>query len=77
MSALIGLIEKAKGNKALLVGTLLGILTLAIVIGAIAGSILILGINLMGFNIPYEFKTILGAAIVISCLRSIGGSSSK
>jgi len=77
MSALIGLIEKAKGNKALLVGTLLGILTLAIVIGAIAGSILIFGINLMGLNIPYEFKTILGAAIVISCLRSIGGSDSK
>ena len=77
MSALIGLIEKAKGNKALLVGTLLGILTLAIVIGAIAGSILIFGLNLMGFSIPYTVKTILGAAIIISCLRSIGGSGSK
>ena len=77
MSALIGLIEKAKGNKALLVGTLLGILTIAIVIGAIAGSILIFGLNLMGFGISYTVKTILGAAIVISCMRSIGGSSSK
>jgi len=77
MSAIAKVLGKAKGNKALLAGTIIGILTLAIVIGAIAGSILILGVNLMGFNIPYEFKTILGAAIVISCLRSIGGSSSK
>ena len=77
MSALIGVIEKAKGNKALLAGTIIGILTLAIVIGAIAGSILIFGLNLMGFGIPYTIKTILGAVIVISCLRSIGGSSSK
>jgi fucose permease len=77
MSAIAKILGKTKGNKALLAGTIIGILTLAIVIGAIAGSILILGVNLMGFNIPYEFKTILGAAIVISCLRSIGGSSSK
>ena len=77
MSALIGLIEKARGNKALLAGTILGILTIAIAVGAIAGAILILGLNLMGFAIPYTIKTMLGAAIVISCLRSIGGSSSK
>lgn len=77
MSALIGLIEKAKGNKALLAGTILGILTIAIAVGAIAGAILILGLNLMGFAIPYTIETILGAAIVISCLRSVGGSSSK
>lgn len=75
MSALIGLIEKAKGNKALLVGTLIGILAIAIVVGAIAGAILILGLNLMGFAIPYTIKTILGAAIVISCLRSIGSGT--
>lgn len=75
MSALIGLIEKAKGNKALLVGTLIGILAIAIVVGAIAGAILILGLNLMGFAIPYTIKTILGAAIVISCLRSMGSGS--
>ena len=77
MSALIGLIEKARGNKALLAGTILGILTIAIAVGAIAGAILILGLNLMGFAIPYTIKTMLGAAIVISCLRSIGGSGSK
>ena len=75
MSALIGLIGKAKGNKALLVGTLMGILAIAIVVGAIAGAILILGLNLMGFGIPYTIKTILGAAIVISCLRSMGSGS--
>lgn len=77
MSALTGLIKKAKGNKALLVGTLFGILAIALVIGAIAGTILIFGINLLGFNIPYTFKTIIGAAIVISCLRSMYGSGNK
>ena len=77
MSALIGLIEKAKGNTALLVGTIIGILFLVFVVGVIGGAILIFGLNLMGFAIPYTIKTMLGSAIVISCLRSIGGSSSK
>ena len=77
MSALIGLIKKAKGNTALLVGTIIGILFLVFVVGVIGGAIIIFGLNLMGFAIPYTIKTMLGAAIVISCLRSIGGSSSK
>ena len=77
MSSLIGLIKKAKGNPALIVGIIVLILFVVAVIAVISGSILIFGINLMGFDIPYELKTILGAAIVISCLRSFGGSSSK
>jgi hypothetical protein len=77
MEAITKLLGKTKGNKALLAGSIIGILTLAIVIGAIVGAILILGLNLIGFAIPYTIKTILGAAIIISCLRSIGGSSSK
>ena len=43
MSALIGLIEKAKGNTALLVGTIIGILFLVFVVGVIGGAILIFG----------------------------------
>ena len=77
MSALAKILGKTKGNPVFLAGTILGILTIVIVVITIAGSILIFGINLMGFAIPYTLKTILGAAIVISCLRSIGGSSSK
>ena len=75
MSALIGLIEKAKGNPALLVGTIIGIMFLAFVVGVIGGAILIFGLNLMGFAIPYTIKTMLGAAIIISCLRSMGSGS--
>jgi len=75
MSAITDLIEKAKGNPALLVGTIIGILALVFVVGIIGGAILIFGLNLMGFAIPYTIKTMLGAAIVISCLRSIGSSS--
>lgn len=77
MSAIAKVLGKAKGNPALIVGVIILILVAVAVIAVISGSILIFGINLMGFDIPYEFKTILGAAIVISCLRSIGGSSSK
>ena len=75
MSAITDLIEKAKGNPARLVGTIIGILALVFVVGVIGGAILIFGLNLMGFAIPYTIKTMLGAAIVISCLRSIGSSS--
>ncbi len=77
MSAIAKVLGKAKGNPALIVGIIILILVAVAVIATISGSILILGVNLMGFDVPYEFKTILGAAIVISCLRSIGGSSSK
>ena len=77
MSAIAKVLGKAKGNPALIVGTIILILIAVAVIVIISGSILIFGINLMGFTIPYTLKTILGAAIVISCLRSIGGSSSK
>ena len=77
MSAIEKVLGKAKGNPALIVGIIVLILFVVAVIAVISGSILIFGINLMGFDIPYELKTILGAAIVISCLRSFGGSSSK
>ena len=77
MSAIEKVLGKAKGNPALIVGIIVLILFVVAVIVVISGSILIFGINLMGFDIPYELKTILGAAIVISCLRSMGGSSSK
>jgi hypothetical protein len=77
MSAITDLIGKAKGNPALLVGIILVILALAFIVGVIGGAILIFGLNLMGFAIPYTMKTMLGGAIVISCLRTIGGSSSK
>ena len=77
MSAIEKVLGKAKGNPALIVGIIVLILIAVAVIVIISGSILILGLNLMGFAIPYTIKTILGAAIVISCLRSIGGSSSK
>lgn len=78
MSAISKLIEKTKGKSAVfLVGTIIGLLVLAFVVGLIGGACLIFGLNLMGFAIPYTVETLSGAAIVISCLRSIGGSSSK
>ena len=77
MSAIAKVLAKAKGNPALLVGSIVLIIVAVAAIVTIIGSILIFGLNLMGFGIPYEIKTIIGAAIVISYLRSIGGSDSK
>ena len=77
MSAIFDLFEKVKRNKALLVGTILLALAVILAVGMLGGAILICGLNLMGFTIPYTIKTMLGGAIVISCLRTIGGSSSK
>jgi len=58
MSAIAKVLAKAKGNPALIVGSIILILVAVAVIVTIIGSILIFG-------------------LVISCLRSIGGSSSK
>ena len=77
MSAISELLGKTKGNKALLVGTILGIIALALVIGLLGGACLIFGLNLMGAGIPYTVKTMIGGAIVISCLRNIGSGSAK
>lgn len=75
MSAIAKILGKSKGNPALLVGTIIGGLALAFLIGIFAGAILIFGLNLMGFAISYTIKTMIGAAIVISCLRSMGSGS--
>lgn len=77
MSAISKLIGKAKGNAVLMVGAILLFTIVILAVAGIVGSILIFGLNLMGFAIPYTIKTMIGAAIVISCLRSIGGSGSK
>lgn len=77
MKSIFKIFEKAKGNPALLVGSILAILILIFAFAALAGAILIFGLNLMGLAIPYTLKTILGATIVILCLRSTGGSSDK
>lgn len=77
MSKIGDLIGKTKGNKGLLIGTILGLLFLFLVIGIIGGSCLIFGLNLMGLGIHYTIKTILGAAIVIYCLRPFGSFGEK
>jgi len=77
MSAIKDLIAKAKGKPAILAVTVVSLILLVLVIGMIGGAFLIWGLNLMGFAIPYTMKTMLGGAIVISCLRTIGGSRSK
>lgn len=77
MKSIFKIFEKAKGNPAMLTVSILAILILIFSFAALAGGILIFGLNLMGFAIPYTLKTISGSAIVILCLRSTGSSSDK
>jgi hypothetical protein len=77
MNSIEKLIKAVKGNKVLSIGTILGILFIVFALGIFAGACLIFGLNLMGFTIPYTLKTMLGGAIVISCMRPVGTSSEK
>ena len=74
MNSLKKLLEKIKGNKTLLIGMIILIPVVIFVISVIIGGILIFGLNLMGFAIPYTLKTIIGAAIVVASLRPMGTS---
>jgi hypothetical protein len=77
MSAISKLIDKVKGNIGLMIGTVLILLIAILAVAGIVGSILIFGLNLMGFSIPFTVKTIIGAVIVISCLRSMGSGTKQ
>lgn len=58
-----------------------GALALAIIVfvGLFIASpfLLILGLNLLGFSIPYTFKTFLGAIVVILIMRPTSSSTSS
>jgi len=72
MSAL-SKISKIIGNSKSVPATIgIVLFVFAILAGIIfiGGAILIGGLNLMGLEIPYTFKTIIGASIVILSLRS-------
>lgn len=75
MEAIKKLTGKAKGNPVFLAGMILGLITLFLAVALLGGSILIFGLNLMGFSIKYSIGTMVGAAIVIACLRAIVPSS--
>ncbi len=79
MSNLNKLVSKVKGSGSIGIG--IGIILLAaivlLVVGSIGGIILIWGLNLMGFAIPYTLKTIFGALVVILSLRPTSFGSSK
>lgn len=77
MNSIVKLFSKIKGNVGMIVLTVIALLALVIGIFLLGGLILVFGLNLMGFAIPYTLKTAAGGAIVISCLRSIGGGSKE
>lgn len=57
-------------DKASAVGQVIGILGIVFLLLLISGAVLILGLNLMGFNLEYTVRTCLGACLVILMLRS-------
>lgn len=54
---------------------ILGLIVLFSAVALMGGAILIFGLNLIGFSIKYSIGTMIGAAIVIACLRSITSRS--
>lgn len=79
MSAFQKLLQKVKSTKNMGLLALIVILAITVLaaIVAFSGSILLFGLNLMGLGIPYTFKTIVGAAIVLFALRPSGVFNSK
>ena len=79
MNATTKLFSKLKSAGS--IGAIIGIVALAILvlgaIGMIGGLLLIWGLNLMGLSIVYNFKTVIGAAIVILSLRPTSFSSNR
>lgn len=74
MNAFQKLFEKVKSTKSIGLVALMIILALIILVAvvSISGIILLFGLNLMGLDFPYTFKTILGAAIILFSLRPSG-----
>jgi hypothetical protein len=64
-------IKSAIGRKngASAIGQVIGIVAIVFLLFLISGAALIFGLNLMGFDIDYTFKTCLGACIVILMIR--------
>jgi hypothetical protein len=56
-------------NKASAFGQILGIVAIVFIIFLLVGALLIFGLNLMGLNLDYTFKTCLGAALVVFMIR--------
>lgn len=77
MNSIVKLFSKIKGNVGMIVLTVIALLALVIGIFLLGGLILVFGLNLMGFDVPYTFKTILGAVIVLLSLRSFNLSGNK
>lgn len=75
MEAIKKLTGKAKGNPVFLAGMILSLIVLFSAVALMGGAILIFGLNLIGFSIKYSIGTMIGAAIVIACLRSITSRS--
>ena len=77
MNSIVKLFSKIKGNVGMIVLTVIALLALVIGIFLLGGLILVFGLNLMGFDVPYTSKTILGAVIVLLSLRSFNLSGNK
>ena len=79
MNKLKELLSKVKtsGSIGMAIGIVLVFILVLLGIASIGGILLIWGLNLMGFDIPYTLKTILGALVVILSLRPTSFGSSK
>ncbi len=79
MNSIAKLIQKIKGAKSLPFAAGLIVLALGVFLGFIllGGAFLILGLRMMGLEIPYTFQTVSGAVIVLLSLRPFSFSGTK
>lgn len=79
MNALQKIFEKVKSSKSVGLAALMIILVIIVLVAvvSISGAIFLFGLNLMGLGLPYTFKTIVGAAIVLFALRPSGMLNKK
>jgi uncharacterized membrane protein YeaQ/YmgE (transglycosylase-associated protein family) len=61
-------------NKAGVTGALAVVVLLILGLLVVSPLVLLWGLNSLGFDVPYTFKTFLGAIAVILVLRSSGSS---
>lgn len=65
MKAINKLYQKLKGEKALTVPAILILMVGVLFFVSLPGVLFIWGLNLLGFAIPYNIETVIGALVIL------------
>ena len=68
---------KSSGNIGAIIGVVLLVVTVFVGLAMLGGLLLVWGLNLMGIDIAYSLKSIIGGAIIVVCLKPTGFKSKE